>query len=121
MLCGAGENVLLLTEFARDRGDISVEEAVHVQTGKAARHFGLGDRGQIAVGKRADLVVFALDEIETRPKRKVYDVPDGKGGHTWRWTRDPAPMRLTLVNGVATFSDGKATGSRPGVMLSPSR
>ena len=121
MLCGAGENVLLLTEFARDRGDITLEEAVHVQTGKAARHFGLGDRGVIAEGKRADIAIFALDEIETREKRKVYDVPDGAGGHTWRWTRDPAPMRLTLVNGIATFRDGKATGARPGSFVSPNR
>jgi N-acyl-D-aspartate/D-glutamate deacylase len=119
MLCGAGENVLLLTEFARDRGDLSIEEAVHVQTGKAARHFGLGDRGEVIVGKRADIAVFALDEIETREKRKVHDVPDGAGGHTWRWTRDPAPMRLTLVNGVPTFRDGKATPARPGTLVSP--
>jgi len=48
-------------------------------------------------------------------------VPDGAGGHTWRWTRDPAPMRLTLVNGIATFRDGKATGARPGSFVSPNR
>jgi N-acyl-D-aspartate/D-glutamate deacylase len=119
MLCGAGENVLLLTDFARDRGDLTVEEAVHVQTGRAARHFGLTDCGEIAVGKRADIAVFKLDEIEMRPKRKVHDVPDGAGGHTWRWTRDPAPMRLTLVGGVPTFADGKSTGARPGGWLSP--
>jgi N-acyl-D-aspartate/D-glutamate deacylase len=46
-------------------------------------------------------------------------VPDGKGGSLWRWTRDPAPVRLTLVDGVATFEDGRATGARPGRMASP--
>ena len=50
---------------------------------------------------------------------RVYDVPDGKGGHTWRWTRPPAPVRLTLVNGVTTFDGSEATDARPGVMLSP--
>ena len=118
LFCGAGDNLLLYTEFVR-KGLLTVEEAVHSQTGKLAAHFGFADRGTLAVGKRADVVVFALDEIERREKRKVHDVPDGHGGHTWRWTRDPAPMRLTLVDGVPTFEDGKATGARPGGMLAP--
>ena len=32
-----------------------------------------------------------------------YFVADGEGGHTWRWTRDPAPVRLTIANGEVTF------------------
>jgi N-acyl-D-aspartate/D-glutamate deacylase len=120
MFCGGGENILLLTHFVRETGELCVEEAVHVQTGKLAGHFGLADRGEIAVGKRGDITVFDLQEIERRPKRKIYDVPDGKGAHTWRWTRDPAPVRLTLVNGVATFEEGKPTGARPGTMVAPS-
>lgn len=119
MFCGAGDNIVLLTQFVREQGELSVEEAVHVQTGKLARFFGFGDRGEIAVGKRADLTVFDLAELERRPKRKVHDVPDGQGGTTWRWTRDPAPVRLTLVDGVATFEAGRATGARPGTMLAP--
>jgi len=46
-------------------------------------------------------------------------VPNGKGGHTWRWTRDAAPMRLTLVNGVSTFAAGAATGAMPGEFIHP--
>lgn len=118
MFCGAGYNLMLFTHYVRN-GLITLEEAVHVQTGKLARHFGFAGRGEIAVGKRADLAVFALDEIAMRPTRKTSDVPDGHGGTTWRWTRDPAPMRLTLVGGVATFEDGKSTGARPGEMLAP--
>ncbi len=119
MFCGAGDNIVLFTQFVRERGELSVEEAVHVQTGKLARFFGFADRGEIAPGKRADLTVFALDEVERRPKRKVHDVPDGNGGTTWRWTRDAAPVRLTLVDGVATFEAGRATGARPGTLLAP--
>jgi N-acyl-D-aspartate/D-glutamate deacylase len=119
MFCGAGDNLMLYTYYVREVGLLTIEEAVHSQTGKLANHFGFSDRGEIAIGKRADLTVFALDEIERREKYKIYDVPDGKGGHTWRWTRDPAPMRLTLVNGVPTFEDGKATGARPGAMVGP--
>jgi N-acyl-D-aspartate/D-glutamate deacylase len=119
MFCGTGDNLMLYTHYVRGNGSLTVEEAVHCQTGKLAAHFGFTDRGEIATGKRADVTVFALDEIERRDKRKVSDVPDGKGGTTWRWTRDPAPMRLTLVNGVATFVDGKPTGARPGEMVHP--
>lgn len=118
LFCGAGDNLLLYTDYVRS-GLLSMEEAVHSQTGKLADHFGFGDRGEIKVGKRADITVFALDEIERREKYKVYDVPDGHGGYTWRWTRDAAPMRLTLVNGVSTFAEGAPTGAFPGVMVSP--
>ncbi len=119
MFCGGGENILLFTKYLKDVGALTIEEAVHVQTGKLANHFFLGDRGEIAVGKRADIVVFNLDEIDYRPMKKVWDVPNGKAGNLWRWTRDAAPMRLTLVNGVPTFDGGKATGAMPGEILNP--
>jgi N-acyl-D-aspartate/D-glutamate deacylase len=119
MLCGGGENILLLTDYVRDSARITLEEAIHNLTGKPANHFGLHDRGELAVGKRADVTVFDLNEIRYQDMEKVYDVPDGKGGHTWRWTRSPAPMRLTLVNGQASFRNGEYTDAKPGVMVSP--
>ncbi len=119
LFCASGDNLLLYTDYVR-RGLLRIEEAVHCQTGKLASHFGFTDRGELKPGKRADITVFALDEIQHRRKYKVFDVPDGKGGFTWRWTRDPAPVRLTLVNGVATFAEGEPTGAMPGVMVSPS-
>jgi N-acyl-D-aspartate/D-glutamate deacylase len=119
LFCGAGDNLLLYTHYVRKTGLLSMEEAVHSQTGKLAGHFGFTDRGEIRPGKRADITVFSLDEIEHRPKRKIDDVPNGKGGTTWRWTRDAAPVRLTLVNGVTTFENGKSTGEYPGAMIGP--
>ena len=119
MLCGGGENLKLFTYWVRDTGRLTIEEAVHIQTGKLAAHFGFADRGEIKVGKRADIAVFNMDEIQDRQMEKVYDVPDGTGGHTWRWTRNPAPMRLTLVNGVPTFENGAVTGSLPGNLIGP--
>ena len=44
---------------------------------------------------------------------------DGKGGTIWRYTRKPAPMKLTLVNGEATSRDGAYTGAKPGDFLEP--
>ena len=119
MLCGGGENVKLFTDFVRS-GDLTVEEAVYIQTGKLANHFGFHDRGVLQAGKRADLTVFSLDEVQEREMKRVYDVPDGKGGFTWRWSRDAAPMRLTMVNGEVTFDGQQSTPARPGEMLAPS-
>ena len=118
LFCGSGDNLLLYTDYVKGN-KLSIEEAVCSQTGKLANHFGFTDRGELKVGKRADVTVFNLDEIQHRPKYKVNDVPDGKGGLTWRWTRDAAPMRLTTVNGEVTFEQGKATGAMPGTMVQP--
>jgi N-acyl-D-aspartate/D-glutamate deacylase len=119
LFCGAGDAVYLLTHFVRDEKLVTIEEAVNVLTGRSAAFFGFSDRGVLKVGKRADVVVFDLDEIERRPEIKTYDVPDGEGGRTYRYTREPAPMRLTLVNGVATFDHGAFTGNFPGEFIGP--
>ncbi|MDB5737841.1 MAG: amidohydrolase, partial [Sphingomonas bacterium] len=118
MLCGGGENILLFTDYYKNK-ELTLEEAVAVMTGKVAAHFNFTDRGVLVVGKRADIAVFNLDEIEPRPLKRVFDVPNGDGGNTWRFTRDAAPMRLTLVNGVATFENGAFTGALPGEFVSP--
>jgi N-acyl-D-aspartate/D-glutamate deacylase len=119
MFCGAGDNVFLLTDFVRDRGLITIEEGVHNLTGKLANFFGLHDRGLIEVGKVADITVFNLAEIERRPEEKIWDVWDGKGGRTYRYTRAAAPMRITLVNGVPSFDNGVFTGRFPGEFVGP--
>ncbi len=119
MFCGYGDNISLLTEFVRDQPLLTIEEAVHVMTGKLADFFGLNRRGLIKVGKVADVTVFNLDEVERRPEEKVWDVWDGKGGRTYRYSRAAAPMLITLVNGVPTFDNGAATGRFPGDFVHP--
>ncbi|KHK89851.1 N-acyl-D-amino-acid deacylase family protein [Novosphingobium malaysiense] len=119
LFCGAGYNVFLLTDYVRDRNIISIEQGVHMLTWRLAQFFGLHDRGLIEVGKVADITVFNLDEIEMRPEKKTWDVWDGTGGRTYRYTRDPAPMRLTLVNGEPTFDRGEFTGRYPGRFVGP--
>lgn len=118
MLCGGGESILLFTDYYKNK-ELTLEEAVAVMTGKVADHFNFSDRGVLQVGKRADIAVFNLDEIEARPLKRVFDVPNGDGGNTWRFTRDAAPMRLTLVNGVPTFDNGAFTERFPGEWVSP--
>ncbi|MDP4917336.1 MAG: D-aminoacylase, partial [Haliea sp.] len=63
--------------------------------------------------------IFHLDEVQERDMKRVFDVPDGKGGFTWRWSRDAAPMRMTMVNGEVTFDGQQSTSARPGKMLQP--
>jgi N-acyl-D-amino-acid deacylase len=119
MFCGAGYNVFLLTDYVRDRKVLSIERAIYMLTWRTAEFFGLHDRGLIRVGMVADLAVFNLDEIEMRPEKKIWDVYDGTGGRTYRYTREPAPMRLTLVNGEPTFDRGEFTGRYPGEFIGP--
>jgi N-acyl-D-aspartate/D-glutamate deacylase len=119
MLCGVGDHINFLTDYVRDSRSLSIEEGIHNLTGKLADFFGLRDRGKLEVGKHADIVVFDLHSIERRPVEKAFDVPDGEGGRTWRYTRAPAPMLLTLVNGAPTFDKGRFTGLFPGEIVSP--
>jgi N-acyl-D-amino-acid deacylase len=109
MFCGAGSNLYLLTHWVREVGELTVEQAVHFLTKRSTDFFSLHDRGVIAVGKRADLNVFALDEIELRDLERVHDLPEGD----YRFTRPSAGLRATLVSGVATVIDGEPTGERP--------
>ena len=70
MFCGAGGNLYVLTHWVRDEAArSSIEQAVHCMTQRNASFFSLHDRGVLDVGKRGDLAVFALDEIETRELR----------------------------------------------------
>jgi N-acyl-D-aspartate/D-glutamate deacylase len=90
-----------------------------VLTGKLAEFFSLSDRGVIEVGRKADIAVFDLDEIECREETKMWDVPESNGARTFRYIRKAAPMRLTLVNGIATFDNGEVTGAFPGEFIGP--
>ena len=118
MFCGAGENMLLLTKYVRE-GKITIEEAINVMTGKLAEHFGFTDRGVLRPGMRADITVFDLNEVERREEYKRFDVPVGDYAISWRYTRDAAPMRVTLVNGIPTFNEGRFTGAMAGQFISP--
>ena len=65
--------------------------------------------GVLEVGKRADVNVFALDEITLHDLERRSDLPGGD----YRFTRASAGFRATFVNGVPTVRDGVLTGHRP--------
>jgi N-acyl-D-amino-acid deacylase len=90
-----------LGRFAIRDGLVPVEEAVARLTARAADRLGLADRGRIAPGKRADLVLL---DPELYVDTATYAEPD----------RSPEGVIGVWVKGVAALRDGLPTGARPG-------
>jgi N-acyl-D-amino-acid deacylase len=94
----------VLGHYARRRGLFSLETAIHKMTGLPASRFRLADRGVVAAGAAADLVVFDPERVAdtatfARPKQPA------------------AGIDTVYVNGVPIWRDGAATGARPGAVL----
>lgn len=68
----------LLGNWVRGRGVMPLEQAVHKRTDEPARLLGLRDRGRIAPGSYADLVVFDPLTVAPGPIRVVNDLPTGR-------------------------------------------
>jgi len=113
MLCASGDTTLLLTRHVRERGDLSLERAIHELTGRQADVFGFHDRGVVAEGAAGDLVVFALDELHWDDDVSVADMPGGAK----RFRRPEGGYRATVVDGVPVQRAGELTGALPGRML----
>ena len=114
MLCASGDTTLLLTRHVRERGDFTLEQAVHELTGRQAEAFGFGRRGVIAPGNIADLTVFALDELHYDDDGFVNDLPRGGA----RLRRPEGGYRATIVAGTAVQIAGTLTGALPGRVIS---
>jgi N-acyl-D-amino-acid deacylase len=94
----------ILGEFVREERWLGLEAAVHKMTGAAAARLGLRDRGVIADGNAADLVVFDAARVRTPA---TYEEP----------RRYPEGIPFVLVNGVAVVDGGEHTGATPGRAL----
>ena len=117
MMCGAIYSTSLLGEAVRQRGLMSWEEAVHQLTDVPARLYGLRDRGRIAEGWRADMVVLDPEAVGHGPERTATDLPGG----AWRLVADATGVEHVYANGVAIVRDGRATGATPGTLLRSGR
>ena len=113
----AGFPTWLLTYWGRQRGRFPVEELVRRLTSDTAGAAGLGDRGVIAVGKKADLNVIDYDRLAFGRPYVAYDLPAGGK----RLLQKADGYEATIVSGVVTYRDGAATGALPGRLVKGQR
>jgi N-acyl-D-aspartate/D-glutamate deacylase len=116
-MCGAPYVTRFLGDCVRGRRILPLERAVRLITDAPARLFGLRDRGRVAPGAFADLVVFDADTVDAGPPVLVHDLP----GDSVRMLADPVGVHHVLVNGVETVTDGAATGATAGTVLRSGR
>lgn len=112
-ICDASMTTHVLAHWARDRGTLSVEEAVRSLSSDPAGVFGIRDRGAIAPGAFADLNVIDLPALAMELPEFVCDFPAGAG----RWTQRARGYDFTIVNGSVVIEDGRHTGRLCGRLL----
>ena len=116
MICDASWPAFVLQHWVRDRtrgAKIGLEEAVKMMSKEGADLYGLGDRGTLEVGKRADVNVIDLDAVELQLPEVINDLPTGAS----RIVQRAKGIKLTLCAGEITFRDGEETGARPGRLI----
>ena len=94
----------ILGEFVRDERLLSLEEAVRKMTSAPAARLGITDRGRLADGLLADVVVF--DPIRVRSLATIDDP-----------RRYPEGIDHVIVNGALVVDSGRHTGATPGRAL----
>ncbi len=101
---GFGAFTRVLARHVRERGDISLEEAVRKMTSLAAANVGLRGRGTLAEGALADLVLFDPETVADRATPEEPNEPSEGVLGVW-------------VNGVRVYDGSRPTGARPGRIL----
>jgi len=103
----------LLEHWVRKQQVMTLEEAVHRLTGRTALMHDMHDRGFVAAGKIADLVVFDPDTIASKPREPVSDLPAGGT----RVKRDAVGIDYVVVNGTVLLDKGELTDALPGQIV----
>ena len=94
----------LLGRYVREDGLLTLEEAVRKMTSLAAQRVGLVDRGRLAPGMHADVVLF---DPATVIDRATFERPQLLS----------TGIRYVFVNGIAVIAEGTPTGALPGRAL----
>jgi N-acyl-D-amino-acid deacylase len=94
----------VLCKYVREEGVLALPQAVHKMTGMTAARLRLPDRGHLAAGKKADLVLFDPQTVEdTATFTEPYQYPVG--------------IAYVYVNGQAVITPEGHTGALPGEIL----
>ncbi|CAN1539234.1 COG3653 N-acyl-D-aspartate/D-glutamate deacylase [Caulobacteraceae bacterium] len=120
MICDGSFPTSNLTHWTRDRTrgpKLGLEAVIRMQTRDTAEAVGLLDRGQIAVGLRADLNVIDYDGLTLHAPGVAYDLP--AGGR--RLVQRADGYVATIVAGEITYRDGEPTGALPGRLVRGAR
>jgi N-acyl-D-aspartate/D-glutamate deacylase len=101
---GYGAFTRVLGKYVREDKLMPIEKAIYKMTGQSADFFGFKDRGRIAVGHFADLVL--LDP------NTVIDQANIKNSNALSTGID-----MVWVNGTLVYQSEKSTGKQPGVLI----
>jgi len=94
----------VLAEYVREKGIITLEEAIRKMTSMPASRIGIKDAGIILVNKRADIVVFNPLTIKDKATfEKPHQYPEG--------------IEYVIVNGEIVVDCGIITGKLPGKII----
>jgi len=94
----------VIARYVRERGVLTLEQAIRKMTSWPATRMRLAGRGALREGLWADVVIF---DLATLDDRATYDAP----------RESPAGIDYVLVNGVVVMDHGRHTGARPGRVL----
>ncbi|AIJ45648.1 amidohydrolase [Comamonas testosteroni TK102] len=112
-ICDGSATTFLLTEWVRERGLFSIEQAIHLLTQRPASLYGFADRGVLQPGKLADLNLIDLQALRIEPPHIARDLPAGGK----RFLQGAQGYRYTIKSGQITYRDGSATEALPGRLL----
>ena len=116
-LCDACYSTSLLQRWVREKQALLLEQAVRMLTSRTAEVFGIRDRGRIAAGLAADLVIFDPATVGATALRRVHDMPAGAD----RLVADAIGIDAVIVNGTVVRRDGRDAvepdGPLPGRVL----
>jgi N-acyl-D-amino-acid deacylase len=112
-ICDTSANLYVITKWVKERGEFSIERAIHMLTRQPAELYSLKDRGLLEVGMKADLNVIDLDALALKTPHIVHDLPAGGK----RFLQNADGIKVTIVSGQVIYEEGEATGALPGKLI----
>ena len=94
----------VIARYVRERGVLTLEQAIRKMTSWPATRMRLADRGAIRIGVWADVVIFDYGQLQDRA---TYEQP----------VLSPSGIDYVLVNGQIVVDHDRHTGARPGKVL----